>query len=87
MDGKDCPLNDRLLRADWTVWEDGKIALSGSSTTHSDASWSKDYIFKFLGKFPAAAGKKYSLEVKFTKDGTPLNVASPHLIITKVVYE
>ena len=81
---KDCPLSDRLLRADWTVWEDGKIASSGSSTTHADDEYTTDNIFKFLGKFPALSGKKYVLEVKFTKDGTPLNVAKPHLIVTKI---
>ena len=80
---KDCPLNDRSLRADWTVWEDGKIASSGSSSTHADDIYQRDNIFKFLGKFPALAGKKYVLEVKFTKDGTPLNVANPHLIVVK----
>jgi hypothetical protein len=45
--------------------------------------YTKDYIFKFLGNFPAIAGKKYVVEVKFTKDGTPLNVANPHLIVIK----
>jgi hypothetical protein len=81
---KDCPLSDRLLRADWTIWEDGKIASSGSSTTHAADAYTKDNIFKFLGEFPALSGKKYVLEVKFTKDGTPLNVANPHLIVTKI---
>jgi hypothetical protein len=81
---KDCPLSDRLLRADWTIWEDGKIASSGSSTTHADDMYTKDNIFKFLGKFLALSGKKYVVEVKFTKDGTPLNIANPHLIITKI---
>lgn len=80
---KECPLSDRLLRADWIIWEDGKIASSGSSTTHADAKYTKDYIFKFLGSFPALAGKKYVVEVKFTKDGMPLNVANPHLIVIK----
>ena len=80
---KDCPLSDRLLQADWTVWEDGKISSSGSSTTHADGKYTRDNIFKFLGKFPALVGHKYVLEVKFTKDGTPLNVANPHLIVVK----
>jgi hypothetical protein len=30
------------------------------------------------------SGKKYVVEVKFTKDGTPLNVANPHLIVILV---
>jgi len=81
---KDCSLSDRLLQADWTVWEDGKIASSGSSTTHAAGKYATDNIFKFLGKFPALSGHKYVLEVKFTKDGTPLNVANPHLIVTKI---
>jgi hypothetical protein len=80
----DCPLSDRLLRADWTVWDNGKIASSGSSTTHADGIYTRDNIFKFLGKFPALSGHKYMLEVKFTKDGTPLNAANPHLIVTKI---
>jgi hypothetical protein len=83
-DSKNCTSDDPLLRADWTVWEDGQIALSGSSTTKADAKYSKENIFKFLGKFPALSGKKYVLKVKFTKDETPLNVANPHLIVTKI---
>ena len=76
-----------LLRADWTVWSEGQVVSSGSSTTHADDKYTKENIFKFLGKFPALTGKKYVLEVKFTKDGTPLNVANPHLIVTKIGYE
>jgi len=83
-DSKDCTSDDPLLRADWTVWEDGKIALSGSSTTQADAKYTNGNIFKFFGGFPALSGHKYVLEVKFTKDGTPLNVANPHLIVTKI---
>ena len=41
------------------------------------------YIFKFLGNFPGEDGKKLAVEVRFTEDGTPLNVANPHLIIVK----
>ena len=83
LDSKDCNSNDPLLRADWTVWNDGHIASSGSSTTQADAKHTKENIFKFLGSFPALAGRKYVVEVKFTKDGTPLNVANPHWIVIK----
>jgi hypothetical protein len=83
-EAKNCTSDDPLLRADWTVWSDGQLASSGSSTTKADDKYTKDYIFKFLGKFSALSGKKYVLEVKFTKDGTPLNVANPHLIVTKI---
>jgi hypothetical protein len=83
-DSKNCTSDDPVLRADWTVWEEGQIVSSGSSTTNTDAKFTKENIFKFLGKFPALSGKKYVLEVKFTKDGTALNVANPHLIVTKI---
>ena len=80
---KNCTSDDPLLRAEWTVLEDGQIVSSGSSTTKADDKYTKENIFKFLGKFPALSGKKYVVEVKFTKDGTPLNVANPHLIVIK----
>ncbi len=80
---KNCTSDDPLLRADWTVVEDGRVVKSGSSTTHGDDMYTKDYIFKFIGSFPALAGKKYVVEVKFTRDGSPLNVANPHLIVVK----
>jgi hypothetical protein len=44
---KECPIGNRLLQADWTIWEDGKVASSGSSTTHADGKWTRDNIFKF----------------------------------------
>jgi hypothetical protein len=84
LDSKNCTNDDPLLRADWIVLEDGQAVKSGSSTTKADASFTTDNISKFIGSFPALAGKKYVVEVKFTKDGTPLNVANPHLIITKI---
>jgi hypothetical protein len=82
-DSKDCTSDDPLLRAHWTVLEDGQAVKSGSSTTRAAAAYTKDNIFKFIGSFPALSGKKYVVEVKFTKDGTPLNVANPHLIVIK----
>jgi hypothetical protein len=87
LDLKDCSSNDPLLRADWTVWNEGHLVSSGSSTTTGDDKFTKQNIFKFLGKFPGEAGKKYVVKVTFTKDGTPLNVANPHLIVTKIGYE
>ena len=87
LDSKNCSSNDPLLRADWTVWDGNHIVSSGSSTTEADAKYTTQYIFKFLGKFLGEAGKNYVVKVKFTRDGTPLNVANPHLIVTKIGYE
>jgi hypothetical protein len=55
----------------------------GSSSGYGAAKFTDDNIFKFLGTFPVLSGKKYVVEVKFTKDGTPLNVANPHLVVVK----
>jgi hypothetical protein len=82
-DFKTCA-EEQLIDADWTVLCDGQVVQQGSSHGFGAAKLTKENIFKFLGKFPALAGKKYVLEVKFTKDGTPLNVANPHLIVTKI---
>jgi hypothetical protein len=77
-----CSSDHPLLQADWTAWQDGQVVLSGSSKPGVDMYWN-DFMFKFIGDFPALVGKKYVVEVKFTKDGTPLNVANPHLIIVR----
>jgi len=79
-----CRSDDPLLRADWTVWNDDHLVSSGSSTTEADGLFTNKYIFKFLGKFPGEAGKKYVVKVNFTGDGAPLNAANPHLIVVKI---
>jgi hypothetical protein len=84
LDLKDCSSDDPLIEADWKVLSDGQVVDHGSSSSPGGAKFTKDYIFKFLGSFSTLPGKKYVLEVKFTKDGTPLNVANPHLIVTKI---
>lgn len=81
-DFKDCP-KEPLIDADWKLFNDGEVAYHGSTSGFGDAKFTKDYIFKFLGSFSTLPGKKYVVEVKFTKDGTPLNVANPHLIVVK----
>jgi hypothetical protein len=83
-DSENCSSDDPVLRADWTVWENGKSVSIGSSTTRADDMYTNDNIFKFLGSFPVLLGHKYVLEVKFIKDGSPLNIANPHLIVTKI---
>jgi hypothetical protein len=78
---EECSSDDPLLRAEWTVWNDGHIVAHGSSSPSGGDSIAKDQIWKSLGGFAGEAGKKYVVEVRFTKDGTPLNVADPHLIV------
>jgi hypothetical protein len=80
---KDCSTDDPLLQADWTVWDGGKLVDQGSTPARCACKFENKYIFKFLGVFVGEVGKRYVVEVKFTKDGTPLNVANPHLIVIK----
>jgi len=81
LDIEKCNNKEQLLQAEWTVWDDGKIVSRGSSSGWGPASYTNENIFKFLGTFVGEAKKKYVVEVKFTKDGTPLNVTNPHLIV------
>jgi len=80
---KDCSTNDPLLRADWAVWDREHLVDRGSVPATCDCKFANKYMFKFLGSFVGELGKKYVVEVKFTKDGTPLNIANPHLIVIK----
>jgi hypothetical protein len=80
-ESKNCTSDDPLLQADWTVWNEGHIVAHGSSARSGGSSITKERLWKSLGGFAGEAGKKYVVEVKFTKDGTPLNVAGPHLIV------
>jgi hypothetical protein len=80
---KECGIDDPLLRADWTVWNEGHIVAHGSSSASGGRSVANDHIWKSLGGFAGEAGKRYVVEVKFTKDGTPLNVANPRLIVIR----
>jgi len=81
LDKKDCEKDDPIVRADWTVWEDGRIVEWGSMRDCCGSIFTKENIYKQIGSFPLEAGKNYVVQVHFTKDGSPLNVANPHLIV------
>ena len=82
LDKKNCEKDDPIVRADWTVWEDGRMVQWGSIPDHHCACiFTDENIFKQIGSFPLEAGKKYVVQVHFTKDGSALNVANPHLIV------
>lgn len=83
-DLKYCESDDPLLRADWTVWDGEHVLYHGSIPDNGGGIFANKYIFKILGKFPGEAGRQYVVKVTFTKDGTPLNVANPHLIVIKI---
>lgn len=81
LDLKYCSSDDPLLRADWAVLDGDRIVDMGSIPDRCACKFEDKYIYKFLGNFAGEAGKKYVVEVRFTKDGTPLNVANPRLIV------
>lgn len=81
LDAKDCKTNERVLRADWTLWGDGHIVYSGSIPDEVGDIFTTKNIFIQIGSFGLEAGKNYVVQVHFTKDGSPLNIANPHLIV------
>jgi hypothetical protein len=81
LDSKNCSTDDPLLQADWTVRDGDQIVDKGTIPTRCACKFEDKYIYKCFGNFSGEAGKKYVVEVKFTKDGTLLNVANPHLIV------
>ena len=83
LDYKDCK-NEPLIQADWAVRDDTHLVGHGSSSGFGAAEFTGRYLFKFLGQFMGESGRNYVVEMKFTKDGTPLNVANPHLIVISV---
>ena len=81
LDKKDCEKDDPIVQADWTVWRDGRIVEWGSMRDCCGSIFTKENIFKLVGMFPLEAGKNYVVQVHFTKDGSLLNIANPHLIV------
>ncbi len=76
-----CEKDDPIVRAEWTVWNDGRIVGWGSMRDCCGSIFTKENIYKQVGSFPLEAGKNYVVQVRFTKDGSSLNVANPHLIV------
>jgi hypothetical protein len=81
LERKDCEEDDPAVRADWTVWKDGRIVHWGSIPEGCGCIFTSKNIFKLIGSFPLEAGERYVVQVHFTKDGSPLNAANPHLIV------
>ena len=75
-----------LLQANWTVRDGERVAAQGTSPIEDHAGYTDEYLYKVLGQFTGKAGQTYAVEASFTRDGTPLNVANPHLIVIRVKY-
>jgi hypothetical protein len=80
-----CP-GGPLLQAEWTVLEKGRVVSKGESSLEGHGMSTNTHMYKIMGPFVGEAGKKYVVELNFTRDGTPLNVCKPHLIVVRVRY-
>ncbi len=78
-----------LLQAEWAVrGEDDEIVAHGDKLlTKSTSIFLNDYILKYVAYFKGQSKKTYTLEIKFTKNGIPLNVCDPHLIVMRIGYD
>jgi hypothetical protein len=72
-----------LVEASWKVWSGGRVVAEGSSRNMGKRGYFRGSFYgKYIGVFRASKNEKYSLEVDFTKDGSALAIAEPHLVIT-----
>jgi hypothetical protein len=73
---------DNLIEAEWKVLDGGRIVAQGTTGGSSgDMAWSDSFMDRYLGEFVGEPDKKYVVEVKFIKDGTPLKVVNPRLFV------
>jgi hypothetical protein len=80
----DCGMyqRDSVIEAEWKVWDGDRLVVQGTAGgSHGDMAWSSDIMDRYLGQFDGEANKKYVVEVKFIKDGTPLNKFNPRLVV------
>ena len=76
---------EQLLQADWTVRDENKLVVAQGTFRQRGMQcvFLKGFILKYIGYFKAEHVGIYTLEVKFTKDGSPLNVCDPQLIVMR----
>ncbi len=72
---------DLVVEAEWKVLDGQRIVAQGTATGFGDMAWSDSFIDRYLGAFTGEANKRYVVEVKFTKDGTPLKEMNPRLVV------
>jgi hypothetical protein len=75
---------DNVIDAEWKVLDGEHIVAQGITPGYGDMAWSDSFMDRYLGKFVGETNKKYVVEVKFTKDGTPLKDLNPRLIVRMI---
>jgi hypothetical protein len=75
-----------LVEVNWKVLSGSNIVAQGSSRDMGKRGYYLGSFYaKYIGVFKAGKHEKYSLEVDFTKDGSALAVADPHLTVQDVL--
>jgi hypothetical protein len=76
---------DTVIEAEWKVLDGQRIVAQGTAVgSYGDMAWSDSFIDRYLGEFVGEANKKYVVQVKFTKDGTPLKEFNPRLVVRMI---
>lgn len=73
---------DDVIEAEWKVWDGEHIVAQGATRgSLGEMAWSDNEMDRYIGEFTGEANRKYVVEVKFTKDGTPLKELNPRLVV------
>ncbi|MGA7244378.1 MAG: hypothetical protein WBX19_14410 [Terracidiphilus sp.] len=73
---------DLALEAEWKVLDGDQVVAQGTTRgSLGEMAWSDSFMDRYLGEFTGEASKKYVVEVKFIKDGTPLKDLNPRLVV------
>jgi hypothetical protein len=72
---------DNVIDAEWKVLDGENVVAQGTTPGYGDMAWSDSDMDRNLGEFTGEANKKYVVEVKFTRDGTPLKDLNPRLVV------
>ncbi len=71
-----------LIEADWTVWSGGNVVAHGSSRDLGKEGYCRGNTFgRLIGGFKANKHKTYVIDLNFTRDGSALAIADPHLVV------
>lgn len=71
-----------LIEARWRVLEgNSEIAHGEVDGFSKNFDFAGHFIRRYIGEFQCEPNHKYVVEVTFTKDGSSLNFANPHLVV------
>ena len=81
-------VTEPVLQLNWTLSCDGQIVDQWSSEGKPpNGIWASDVVGQTIGGFDGKKGRKYVLDVYFTKDGSALNGTDPLLVVRFSKYD